>query len=154
MSIQHAIHFVCTCTCTLSAERVDKDEHVTVHSLTSFTDSSSITTPSITPDSSSHRQTHAKHKLKVSEPHFPSFLLHSLIPPYLPSSLTVYFHCPLTIFLLLLFCVCVCTYTNKCTCICVLYSLPPHPLLHTKCTSTTHRKKGLRPVKSHSWSVT
>ena len=51
-----------------SAEKVDKDEQVTVHSLSSLTDSSSITTPSITPDSSSHRQSHAKHKLKVSGP--------------------------------------------------------------------------------------
>lgn len=49
-----------------SAEKVEKDERVTIHSLSSLTDSGSATTPSITPDSSTHRQTHAKHKLKLS----------------------------------------------------------------------------------------
>ncbi|CAI8032970.1 Histone acetyltransferase KAT7 [Geodia barretti] len=54
-----------------SAEKVDKDEGVTVHSQSPLTDSGSAptttnTTPSLTPDSSSNpRPSHARHRLKL-----------------------------------------------------------------------------------------
>ena len=114
-----------------SAEKVEKDERVTIHSLSSLTDSGSATTPSITPDSSTHRQTHAKHKLKVvnfNAVHVGYFMVSYLLPlplPLFPFSPSSSLTCSLLSFSVQL--------SSTCT--------PAR-----KRTPTTHKKKGRKRI--------